>query len=88
MGQVLGAETGSFYAAEGALRSMAAAPVESCQSLPNMSPWGRLGLVLDTCTRLHRMRHRFKHFWSISLNKSALWTMNSLAMAFRALREH
>jgi hypothetical protein len=26
--------------------------------------------------------------WSISLNKSAPWTMNSLALASRALREH
>ena len=30
-----------FY--KGALRSMAAAPVESCQSLPRWCPWGRLG---------------------------------------------
>jgi len=27
-------------------------------------------------------------FWSISLNKSAHWTMDSLALASRALREH
>ena len=67
---------------------MAAAPVESCQSLPIRSPWGRLGWVLYTCNRLRRMRRRFKHFWSISLNKSAHWTMNSLAMASRALRDH
>ena len=89
MGHVLGAEKGNFlFAAEGALRSVAAAPVESCQSLPNRCPWGRLGSVLYTCKRLHRIRRRFNHFWSISLNKSAHWTMNSLAMASRALREH
>ena len=66
----------------------AAAPVESCQSLPEMSPWGRLGSVLYTCKRLHRVRRRFQHFFSISLDKSAHWTRNSLAMASRALREH
>ena len=33
------------------------------------------------------MRRRFNHFWSISLNKSAHWTMNSLAIGFRALGE-
>ena len=47
---------------------MAAAPVESCQSLPGRCPWGRLGSVLYTCNRLHRMRRRFNHFWSISLS--------------------
>jgi len=36
--------------------SMAAAPVESCQSLPKRCPWGRLGSVLDTRKRLRRMR--------------------------------
>ena len=44
--------------------------------------------MLYTCKRLHRMRRRFKLFLPISLNKSAHWTMNSLAMASRALREH
>ena len=38
----------------------AAAPVESCQSLPKRSPWGRLGSALYTCNRLHRIRRRFK----------------------------
>jgi hypothetical protein len=46
----------------------AAAPVESCQSLPKRSPWGRLGSALYTCNRLHRLRRRFKHFWPISLS--------------------
>ena len=67
---------------------MAATPVESCQSLPNRSPWGRLGSVLYTCKRLHRTRRRFEQSWPISLDKSAHWTMNSLAMASRALGEH
>ena len=67
---------------------MAAAPVESCQSWPGRCPWGRLGSVLYTCSRLHRKRRHFNHFWSISLNKSVHWTMNSLAMASRALGEH
>ena len=89
MGHVLGAEKGNFlFAAEGALRSVAAAPVESCQSLPNRCPWGRLGSVLDTCTRLHRIRRRFNHFWSISLSSpqrnSSFWPL----FASRALGEH
>ena len=43
--------------------------MESCQSLPKRSTWGRLGSVLYTCKRLRRIRHRFKHFWSISLSR-------------------
>jgi hypothetical protein len=39
---------------------MAAAPVESCQSLPKRSLWGRLGSELYTCKRLHRIRRRFQ----------------------------
>ena len=66
----------------------AAAPVETCQSLPNRCPWGRLGSVLDTCTRLHRIRRRFKHFWSISLSSPRRFSMNYLAMASRALGEY
>ena len=56
--------------------------------LSKRSPWGRLGSVLYTCKRLRRRRRRFEHFWPISLNKSAHWTMNSLALASRASREH
>ena len=67
---------------------MAAAPVKTCQSLPGRCPWGRLGSILYTCKRLHRKRWRFELFLVVSLNKSAHWTMNSLAMASRALREH
>ena len=58
-----------LIAAEGALRLWRPHPVESCQSLPNRCTWGRLGSVLYTCNRLHRMRRRFKHFWSISLSR-------------------
>ena len=29
---------------------------------------GRFGSVLYTCKRLHRVRRRFNHFWSISLS--------------------
>jgi hypothetical protein len=65
--------------------AMAAAPVESCQSLPNRSPGGRLGSVLDTCKRLHRMRRRFQHISANSLSAARPKTMNSLAMASRAL---
>ena len=64
---------------------MAAAPVESCQSLPNRSPWGRLGSVLYTCKRLHRIRRRFQHISANSLSSAAHKTMNYLAMASRAL---
>jgi len=48
---------------------MAAAPVESSQSLSKRCPWGRLGSVLYRCKRLHRRRRRFKHFWPISLSR-------------------
>ena len=48
---------------------MAGASVESCQYVVLRSPWGRLGSVLYTCKRLHRMRRRFKHFWPISLSR-------------------
>ena len=41
----------------------AAAPAESCQSLPKRSPWGRLGSVLYTRKRLRRIRRRFKHIF-------------------------
>ena len=63
---------------------MAAAPAESCQSLPKRSPWGRLGSVLYTCKRLPRRRRRFNHFWSISLSSAAHKTMNYLGMTFAA----
>ena len=56
------------FAAEGALRSMAAAPAKTCQSLPKRCPWGRPGSALYTCNRLHRISRRFKHFWPISLS--------------------
>ena len=70
IGHLLGAETGFFFYSRQTVRhgQMAAAPVESCQSLPGRCPWGRLGSVLYTCNRLHRMRRRFNHFWSISLS--------------------
>ena len=67
---------------------MAAAPVESCQSLPGWCPWGRLGSVLYTCTRLHRMRRRFHHFWSISLSRPLALAIFRPGFAFKALREH
>jgi len=74
-------------AAEGALRSMAAAPAKTCQSLPKRSPWGRLGSVLYTCKRLYRTRRRFQHISANSLISAAHKTMNYLAMASRALGE-
>ena len=76
------------FAAEGALRSMAAAPVETCQSVVLRSPWGRLGSVLYTCKRLRRMRRRFKHFWSISLSRPQRNSNFYAFVASRALREH
>jgi len=65
--------------------AMAAAPVESCQSLPNRSPGGRIGSVLYTCKRLRRIRRRFQHISANSLISAAHKTMNYLAMASRAL---
>ena len=67
---------------------MAAAPVESCQSLPKRSPWGRLGSVLYTRKRLRRMRRRFNHFWSISLSRPLGLAIFWPWFASRALREH
>ena len=66
----------------------AAAPAESCQSLPKRSPWGRLGSVLYTCKRLRRMRRRFNHFWSISLSRPLGLAIFWPWFASRALREH
>ena len=60
----------------------------SCQSLPNWSPWGRLGSVLYTCNRLRRMRRRFNHFWSISLSRPQRNSNFYAFVASRALREH
>ena len=68
--------------------SMPAAPMESCQSLSNRSPWGRLGSVLYTCKRLHRIRRRFNHFWSISLSRPLGLAIFWPRFASRALREH
>ena len=65
--------------------TMAAAPVESCQSVALRSPWGRLWSVLYTNKRLHRTRRRFQHISANSLISAAHKTMNSLAMASRAL---
>ena len=60
---------------------MAAAPVESCQSVVLGSPWGRSGSVLYTCKRLHRTRRRFQHISANSLTTARPKTMNDLAMA-------
>ena len=65
--------------------TMAAAPVESCQSVALRSPWGRIGSVLYTNKRLHRTRRRFQHISANSLSSAAHKTMNYLAMASRAL---
>ena len=67
VGHVLGAEKGNFLIRVAERRStMAAAPVESCQSLPKRSPWGRLGSQLDMGSRLHRMHGRFHRWMHIS----------------------
>ena len=88
MGHVLGGEKNIFLIRDiDDAAIMAGASAESCRFVVLGSPWGRLGSVLYTCNRLRRMRRRFK-LWVDALNKSAHWTMNSLAMASRALREH
>ena len=61
----------------------AAAPVESCQSLPQRSPWGRLGSGLYMASRLHRMRRRIQHILANSLSIATHLSMNYLAMASR-----
>ena len=45
--------------------AMTAASMESCRFVARRSPWGRFGSAVVACKRLHRMRRRFKHFWSI-----------------------
>ena len=64
---------------------MAAAPVESCQSMVQRSPWDCLGSGLYTVSHLHRMRRRFQHILANSLNMATHLSMNYLAMASRAL---
>ena len=61
---------------------MTAAPAESCQSLPKRSPWGRLGSVLYTCKRLHRIRRRFKHSRPNSLSRPLRFSSNKARFAF------
>jgi hypothetical protein len=57
MGHVLGAKKGLFVIrGRRAARARAAAPVESCQSLPKRSLWSCLGPLLVVCNRLQRMR--------------------------------
>ena len=60
---------------------MAAAPVETCQSVVLGPPWGRLGSIVDVRNRLRRIRCRFQHISANSLISAADKTMNSLAMA-------
>ena len=69
MGHLLGGEKFFFLIRDIDGPTMTAAPVESCRFVARRCPWGRLGSVLDTRKRLHRMRRRFKHFWSISLSR-------------------
>ena len=64
---------------------MAAAPVKSCQSMVQRSPWDCLGSGLYTVSRLHRMRRRFQHILANSLSIATHLSMNYLAMASRAL---
>ena len=52
---------------------MTAEPAESCQSLSQRSPWGRLGSVLYTCKRLRRVRRRFKHLSANSLGVEMMY---------------
>jgi hypothetical protein len=65
--------------------AMTAASMESCRFVARRSPWDRLGSVQYTCNRLYRTRRRFQHISANSLISGAHKTMNSLAMASRAL---
>ena len=92
MGHLLGAEKIIFFFNSRPMSRhgpMAGAPVESCQSLPKqVSPWGRLGSVLYTCKRLHRMRRRFKHFWPISLSSHTELSLGHDLLQGLRIREH
>ena len=78
----------SKFAALRPARHKAAAPAETCQSLPERCPWARLGSVLYTYKRLRRVRRRFKHFWSNSLSRPRRFSSNRPMFAFWALGEH
>ena len=52
---------------------MAAAPAESCQFVAlGGSPWGRLGSVLYTCNRLHRIRRGFEQAFLVDFSQQIL----------------
>ena len=89
MGHFLGAEK-AFFLIRGrrSAVAVAAAAVESCQSVALRSPWGQFGSILYTCNRLHRIRCRFKHFWPISLSRPLGSAIFWPRFAFRAPREH
>ena len=63
MGHFLGAEK-AFFLIRGrrSAVAVAAAAVESCQSVALRSPWGQFGLFLYMVSRLHRMRRRFEGY--------------------------
>ena len=86
MGHLLGGEKGNFLI-RGSCHdgAVAAAPVESCRSVVPRSPRSHLGSVVDVRNRLHRVRCRFQHISANSLISAAHKTMNSLALASRAL---
>ena len=84
----MGGEKINFLSRDTDDTAMAGMSVATCQFVVSRSLGGRSRSIPYTCNRLRRLRRRFEPFWSISLSKSARWTMNSLALASRALREH
>ena len=73
MGHALGAEKLNFLIRARGRRqwAMAAAPVESCQSVAQRPPGGRIGDIIYTRKRLHRMRSGSGHKSTNSLNTAA-----------------
>ena len=68
MGHVLGAEKRNFLIRGRGRPAVYGGRAGGILSIPAQEvSLGRLGSVLYTCKRLHRMRRRFNNFWSISL---------------------
>ena len=65
---------------------MAPAPLNPVNPCQPGCPWGRLGSVLYTCKRLHRMRRRFKHFGRFSQQTTAFRHGSRAGLASRALK--
>ena len=89
MGHVLGAETGCFLIRGRGRPTVYGGRAGLILSIPAQQvSLGRLGSALYTVSRLHRMRRRSEGLSGNSLDTPSHSSMNYLAMASRAPREH